>query len=105
MPARFGSLLFHSCVRERISQKTTAYEAGIDPSYLASVERRRRPPPRRQVIERILAALGESAAGHAIAIEAAAMDLLEPAIRDSEQDILGAEVLIRLCYSLSQATE
>jgi transcriptional regulator with XRE-family HTH domain len=100
MSARFGSLVFHSRVRKCLSQKTIAYKAGIDPSYLASVERGRRPPPRRQVVEKILAALGMSSAEHALAIEAAAIDRLEPAIRDSEQDIPGAAVLVRLCNAL-----
>lgn len=100
MSARFGFLVFHARIRKRLSQKTIAYTAGIDASYLASVERGRRPPPSRQVVEKILAALGMSGAEHAVAIEAAAIDRLVPAIRDSEQDVPGAAVLIRLCNAL-----
>lgn len=100
MNARFGTVVFHSRVRKHLPQKTIAGRAGIDSSYLASIERGRRPPPRRQIVDRIVAALEMSDAEKSKAIAAAALDRLEPAILEAEEDIPGAAVLARLCSVL-----
>jgi HTH-type transcriptional regulator, competence development regulator len=100
MYSRFGTVVFHSRASKHLPQKTIAGRAGIDSSYLASIERGRRPPPQRQIVDRILAALEMSDAERATAIAAAALDRLEPAIRDAEGDLPGAAVLVRLCSAL-----
>lgn len=105
MHSRFGTVVFHSRVRKNLPQKTIAGRAGIDSSYLASIERGRRPPPRRQIVDRILAALGMSDAERATAIAAAALDRLEPAIREAEEDIPGVAVLARLCSALPHLSQ
>lgn len=105
MNARFGTVVFHCRVRKHLPQKTIAGRAGIDSSYLASIERGRRPPPRREIVDRILTALGMSDAEKAAAIAAAALDRLEPAIRDAEGDLPGAAVLARLCSALPHLSQ
>lgn len=105
MSSRFGSLIFQARIRKRISQKSVALTAGIDASYLASVERGRRPPPRKKIARKVLAALALSPADEAIALEAAALDRLMPAIQDAEQDIRGAATLASLCNALPHLNE
>jgi len=105
MSNRFGTLIFQARIRKRVSQKAVAATAGIDASYLASIERGRRPPPRKQVVNKVLAALKISQADQAIAIEAAAIDRLLPAIQDVEQDIRGAATLAGLCGALPRLSE
>lgn len=105
MPLRFGTIVCHARARNGLPQKIVAGRAFIDPSYLASIERGRRPPPRRQVVDRILTALGMSDAERTMAITAAAIDRLEPAFRDAEKDIPGAAVLARLCRVLPHLSQ
>lgn len=105
MSSRFGSLIFQARIRKRISQKFVANTAGIDASYLASVERGRRPPPRKHIANKVLAALGVSPADQSIMLEAAALDRLMPAIQDVEQDIRGAATLASLCNALPHLNE
>ncbi len=57
--------IFGNCIcqlrKERgKSQKWLAIEAGLDQSYLASLERGRRAPPRELILQRLLDALGVS---------------------------------------------
>lgn len=105
MSSRFGALIFQARIRKRISQKSVALMAGIDASYLASVERGRRPPPRKHIANKVLAALGVSPANQAIAIEAAVLDRLMPAIQDAEHDVRGAATLASLCSALPRLSE
>ncbi len=105
MYPRFGPLVFDSRVRKHLPQKTIAGRVGIDSSYLASIERGRRPPPRREIVDRIISALGMSDAEKSAAIAAAALDRLEPAIRYAEGDLPGAAVLARLCSALPHLSQ
>lgn len=54
----FGECLVRLRKRHGRSQKYVALEAGLDPSYLAGLERGRRPPPRDPLLGRIMKALG-----------------------------------------------
>jgi transcriptional regulator with XRE-family HTH domain len=105
MSSRFGSLIAQARLRKRIPQKLVALAAGIDPSYLAAVERGRRPPPKSELVNKVLAALQLSAADRVTFIEAAALDRLMPAIQALEQDVRGAGTLERLCSALPYLTE
>lgn len=105
MYSRFGSLIAQTRLRKRIPQKTVALSAGIDPSYLAAVERGRRPPPKRELVTKVIAALHLSAADRATFLEAAALDRLMPAIHALDQDVRGASTLERLCMALPYLTE
>ncbi len=105
MSSRFGSLISQARLRKRIPQKVVALNAGIDPSYLASVERGRRPPPRRELVNKIISSLHLSAADRARALEAAAIDRLMPAIHALEQDVRGAGTLERFCIALPYLNE
>ena len=105
MPSRFGSFIFQTRIRKRISQKSIALSVGIDPSYLASVERGRRPPPTKAVVSKILSALKMSPADQVLALEAAALDRLVLAIQGIERDIRGTEALMTLCDALPYLSE
>jgi transcriptional regulator with XRE-family HTH domain len=105
MSSRFGSLIAQARLRKRIPQKLVALAAGIDPSYLAAVERGRRPPPKSELVNKVLAALQLSAPDRVTFIEAAALDRLMPAIQALEQDVRGAGTLERLCSALPYLTE
>lgn len=89
MSSRFGFLIAQARLRKRIQQKMVALTAGIDPSYLAAVERGRRPPPKRELVNKVVAALQLSAVDWATALEAAALDRVMPAIFALEQDVRG----------------
>lgn len=58
MRSRFGETLFQLRHSKRLLQKTVAYDAEIDASYLAALENGRRPPPEPSTLDRIVVALG-----------------------------------------------
>jgi len=56
-------------------------------------------------VSKLLSALNVSPADQVVAIEAAALDRLLPAIQDVEQDIRGAATLASLCSALPHLNE
>lgn len=62
METEFGESLFQLRHRCKKLQKTVAYMAGLDPSYVASLEKGRRDPPRREILNKLCAALAATPA-------------------------------------------
>lgn len=65
IPANLGVKTFGAAVRalrerQGRSQKELAITAGVDPSFLAAIERGRRPPPQIRVVKRFIEALRAS---------------------------------------------
>ena len=49
----FGIFLAELRRKNKLKQKQVAYEAGIDPSYVAALENGRRPPPRQNLVQKL----------------------------------------------------
>lgn len=79
----------------RLSQKAVAIDAGLDGSYLSSLERGRRGAPRAQMVERLASAIGLNAEEkaqlhHVAAVERARLRYLAAAAELAK--LAGAEV-------------
>jgi transcriptional regulator with XRE-family HTH domain len=92
----FGAVLVEIRRRKNLRQKQVAAGAGLDPSYIAGLERGRRLPPRREQLARIIDALGATAHERDWLLATAAADRLSHAIAQHRQHIDGAEVLARI---------
>ncbi|WP_153167214.1 helix-turn-helix transcriptional regulator [Thauera sp. 2A1] len=106
MSSRFGTQLFQLRLRRRRLQKQVALRAGIDPSYLAALERGRRPAPAPTLLQRLADSLDASDAERANLIRAAAADRLMTALANVEADLPSASLLIdflRVLPALSAA--
>ncbi len=57
METTFGENLFQLRRKRKKLQKAVAYVAGLDPSYVASLENGRRDPPRREILDKLCDAL------------------------------------------------
>ena len=57
METTFGENLFQLRRKRKKLQKAVAYAAGLDPSYVASLENGRRDPPRREILDKLCDAL------------------------------------------------
>lgn len=98
----FGDYLLELRRRRRLLQKQVAASAGLDASFVASLERGRRAPPRRELLDRLLAALDASADEQERLLAAAGADRLAHVIARHREAIEGAEVLARIASWLPQ---
>lgn len=96
----FGDRLFALRRRRRLLQKQVAYDAGIDPSYLAGMERGRKDAPASQVFERLLRALDASLEEREWLRHALAVSRLDRLTSSGPYAIEGAEVLVRVAEQL-----
>lgn len=62
METVFGENLFQLRRKRKKLQKAVAYAAGLDPSYVASLENGRRDPPRREILDKLCDALAATPA-------------------------------------------
>lgn len=98
----FGDCLTQARRRRRLLQKTLALTAGLDPSYVAGLERGRRRPPKPALIDRLVMALRADPVERERLLAAAAADRLAHAIARHESEIQGAGVLARIAGCLPQ---
>lgn len=96
----FGEKLFQVRRRRRLLQKVIAATAGLDQSYLASLENGRRDPPRTEVLDRILDALVASPRERAEIKRAAALARLLTAIEVIGDDFVGADAVARFAAAI-----
>ena len=102
LTSSFGQLLLQLRQRSRRPQKEIAAAAGLDASYLASLERGRRTAPRTEIIERLLRALNASLDERKCLLAAAATDRLVHTIARHEAQISGASAIARIASRLPQ---
>lgn len=96
----FGDRLFVLRRRRRLLQKQVAREAGLDPSYLAGMERGRREAPAGNVFERLIRALNANEAERQWLLHALAVSRLERLVTQGPYAIEGGEVLVRIAERL-----
>jgi transcriptional regulator with XRE-family HTH domain len=96
----FGDTLFRLRRARRLMQKVVAGKAGVDQSYLASLEKGRRDPPRQEVIERILEGLNATEAERTELKRAAALSRLIAVVEDFPAEFIGADALLRFAVAI-----
>jgi transcriptional regulator with XRE-family HTH domain len=97
---QFSNYLFQLRRSRHLLQKQLAFDAALDPSYLASLETGRRDPPRPDVLERILKALSATGIERKKLKNAAAMAGLIGAIQNFQTDFEWIETLVHLAQSM-----
>jgi len=92
----FSEQLFQLRHKKKLLQKQVAYGAGIDPSYLAALEKDRRDPPRPKLLERLLESLGATNEESNLLRSAAALGRLQCQVARQKEIIPGVEVALRV---------
>jgi transcriptional regulator with XRE-family HTH domain len=100
-----GDRLFELRRSRRLLQKQVAFSSGIDPSYLAGLERGHRNPPKASVLNRILVALDASESERAEVERAATIVKVLRTMQDDDAGIPGARTLARLALALPELSE
>lgn len=100
METEFGENLFQLRHRCKKLQKTVAYAAGLDPSYVAGLEKGRRDPPRREILDKLCEALAATPAErerlHRAALASKLKKVWAEACGDSELADLFAKLAMAL---------
>ncbi len=100
MTRRFGELLFQHRRSRTLLQKQVAFEAGIDPSYLAGLENGRRPPPEKQTLKAIIRALALTPDETNQLTAQAASERAARYLQVSYGDLPGIDCLVQLALAL-----
>lgn len=104
METSFAEYLFQLRHRSKKLQKTVAYAAGLDPSYVASLERGRRDPPRREVLEKLCDVLAATSAEREQLYRAALASRIRKVWAESSGDNELAELFAKLAMTLPMLT-
>lgn len=91
----FGEHLFILRHKRKLLQKQIALDAGIDPSYITSLERGRRDPPRGRILEQLMNALAVTKNERKGLMQAAALSRIAKILNEQESDLPGATQLLR----------
>lgn len=104
METEFGESLFQLRHRCKKLQKTVAFAAGLDPSYVASLEKGRRDPPRREILDKLCEALAATPAEREQLHRAALASRLKKVWAEASGDSELADLFAKLAMALPTLT-
>lgn len=105
MTRRFGDLLFQHRRTRTLLQKQVALEAGIDPSYLASLENGRRSPPEKNTLQAIIKALALTPDETTELTRQANSEKAARYLQANHEDMPGIDSLVQLALALPSLSQ
>jgi transcriptional regulator with XRE-family HTH domain len=98
----FGILIAKIRNQHQLKQKQVAFDAGVDSSYIAALERGRRNPPPEKTLQRLIGGLQASVTEQLLIQKSAAIFRVSKVIREHSQVLPNAQLILNFTQRIPE---